>query len=77
MLTPAILIVNNLPIFYQGFGGREATMLFAFGNSQSAMTPDLILTISLVSGVVMIVSALIGSIFVPFLLFRRNNLSST
>src|SRR3989338_8329018 len=21
MLTPAILIVNNLPIFYQGFGG--------------------------------------------------------
>jgi uncharacterized membrane protein YbhN (UPF0104 family) len=77
MLTPAILIVNNLPIFYQGFGGREATMLFAFGNSQSAMTPDLIVTISLVSGVVMIVSALIGSIFVPFLLFRRNNLPST
>lgn len=77
LLTPAILIVNNLPIFYQGFGGREATMLFAFGNSQTAMTPDLILTISLVSGVVMIVSALIGSIFVPFLLVRRNNLPST
>jgi uncharacterized membrane protein YbhN (UPF0104 family) len=77
MLTPAILIVNNLPIFYQGFGGREATMLFAFSSSQSAMTPDLILTISLVSGVVMIVSALIGSFFVPFLLVRRKSLPST
>lgn len=75
MLTPAILIVNNLPIFYQGFGGREATMLFAFGNPSSGMSPELILTISLVSGVAMMAAALIGSVFLPFLLLRRNPLS--
>jgi len=74
LLTPAILIVNNLPIFYQGFGGREATMLFAFGSSSSGISPDLILTISLVSGVAMMVSALFGSLFLPFLLLRRNSL---
>ena len=73
LLTPAILIVNNLPIFYQGFGGREAVILFVFGNSQSGMTPDLILSISLVSGAVLIVSALVGSVFVPLLLLRRNS----
>ena len=74
MLTPAILIVNNLPIFYQGFGGREATMLFAFGNSSSGMSPELILTISLVSGIAIMGAALIGSVFLPFLLLRRNAL---
>lgn len=71
VFTPAILTISNLPIFYQGFGGREAAMLFVFGGSPSVITPDLILTISLVSGVVMIVAALIGSVFVPFLLSRR------
>lgn len=75
MLTPVILIVNNLPIFYQGFGGREATMLFAFGNFSSGIPPDLVLTISLVSGVAMMVSALFGSIFLPFLLLPRNESS--
>jgi uncharacterized membrane protein YbhN (UPF0104 family) len=74
VFTPAILIVNNLPFFYQGFGGREAAMLFAFSNYPSAMSPDLVVTISLLSGAVMMVSALVGSIFVPFIIFRRNNL---
>lgn len=72
LLTPAILIVNNLPIFYQGFGGREAIMLFAFGAPSSGIPPSLILTISLVSGLAMMVSALFGALFLPFLLLRRN-----
>lgn len=71
VFTPVILTISNLPIFYQGFGGREAAMLFAFGGSPLVITPDLVLTISLVSGAVMIVAALIGSVFVPFLLSRR------
>jgi hypothetical protein len=71
VFSPAILTISNLPIFYQGFGGREAAMLFAFGSFPTVTTPDLILTISLVSGAVMIVGALIGSVFVPFLLSHR------
>lgn len=74
LLTPVILIVNNLPIFYQGFGGREAAMLFVFGGSFPGMPPTLILTISLVSGFAMMVSALFGSLFLPFLLLRKNSL---
>jgi len=74
LLTPAILIVNNLPIFYQGFGGREAIMLFAFGAPSSGIPPSLILTISLVSGLAMMASALFGSLFLPFLLLSRSSL---
>ncbi len=75
VFTPAILIVNNLPFFYQGFGGREATMLFIFSHYPSAMNPDLVLIVSLLSGAIMMVSALIGSIFLPFLLLHRNDSS--
>ena len=70
-ITPTILIVNNLPFFYQGFGGREATMLFAFTNSTLGISPDFILTISLVSGVLLIAAALIGSIFVPVVFSKK------
>jgi uncharacterized membrane protein YbhN (UPF0104 family) len=72
MLTPVILIVNNLPVFYQGFGGREGVMLFALGGASTGISPDVILTISLISGVAMIISALFGSLFFPMLLLRRN-----
>lgn len=72
VFTPAILIVNNLPFFYQGFGGREAAMMFAFSNYPSGMTPDLVLSISLLSGAVIMVSALVGSVFLPFIIMQKN-----
>lgn len=74
LITPVILIVNNLPIFYQGFGGREAAMLLAFGDSFPGMPPSLIITISLVSGVAMMISAFLGSLFLPFLFLQKNSL---
>lgn len=74
LLTPAILIINNLPIFYQGFGGRESVMLFALGGASSGIPPDVILTISLVSGLAMMTSALFGVFFLPLLLLKGSAL---
>ena len=73
LLSPAILVVNNLPIFYQGFGGREILMVLAIGNSVGAIDPNLTVAISLLSGGALVVSALVGAAFTPFVALGRKH----
>lgn len=71
LLSPAILIVNNLPIFYQGFGGREVLMVLAIGSSVGTIDPNMTVAVSLLSGGALVVSALLGAGFTPLIALRR------
>ncbi|SRR6266446_967126 len=73
VLSPAILVVNNLPIFYQGFGGREAMMVLVIGSSVGTIDANLTVAVSLLSGGALVVSALLGAGFTPFVALRRKH----
>jgi lysylphosphatidylglycerol synthase-like protein len=51
-MSPTILLVQNAPFFYAGFGAREGILLVAFGAIAHA-DPNLVLGFSLMVGVVL------------------------
>jgi lysylphosphatidylglycerol synthase-like protein len=60
-VSPSILLVQNVPLFYAGFGAREAALLVMLENA-SATDPNLVLGFSLVVGIMLFVSAIPGAL---------------
>jgi hypothetical protein len=56
-ISPTILLVQNVPLFYAGFGAREAILLLTF-ESAFAADPNQVLSFSLLVGVMLFVSAI-------------------
>ncbi|QDC46223.1 flippase-like domain-containing protein [Candidatus Methylopumilus universalis] len=65
--SPLVLIASNLPIFYQGYGAREASFIFLFSESTNLISSANALTISIVFGFTLISSALFGIFFILLL----------
>lgn len=62
LYTPAIFFVSSLPIFYQGWGGREAIIIAALGDLGTVTTTQSV-ALSVAFGVVMFLGSLPGAIF--------------
>lgn len=63
MLAPLVLLISNLPIFYMGWGGREATMLLLAAAILPHEVPSTMLALSLAYGVATIITILPGGLF--------------
>ena len=61
LAMPLIFFISSLPIFYQGWGGREATLIFAMSDLGS-MTPAQSVALSVAFGVVVFVASLPGAV---------------
>jgi hypothetical protein len=61
VLSPTILLVQNVPLFYAGFGAREAILLLTLKNAFAA-DPNQVLGFSLLVGVMQFVSAIPGAL---------------
>lgn len=75
LISPIIVVLGNLPTFYHGFGGREAAILF-FSDPWISASNEQLITISLLSGLVMWISATIGLIWIPFFPTLKSNLKA-
>ena len=76
--APIIFFIQNIPISFGGFGSRELTLLFLFGNV--ANNPSII-SMSLTVGLSIILASLPGGIFLTLVpnftsIFRRNTSES-
>ena len=59
---PLIFFVSSLPIFYQGWGGREAIIILAMGDLGTVTTVQSI-ALSIAFGVVVFIASLPGAVF--------------
>jgi len=68
-ISPTILLVQNVPLFYAGFGAREAILLLMLGNVSGA-DPNQVLGFSVLVGVMLFVSAIPATL--AFIVRGRN-----
>ena len=61
LAMPLVFFISSLPIFYQGWGGREATLIVAMSDLGS-MTPAQSVALSVAFGVVIFVASLPGAV---------------
>lgn len=71
ILAPCILVINSLPFLYQGFGGREAFMLYCLSGLIPLTSSGKIISISICFGVLAIWAAFLGFIFAAPLLIKN------
>jgi hypothetical protein len=62
LFMPFIFLISSLPIFYQGWGGREAVAILTIGNLGSVSSAQAV-ALSVAFGVVVFVSSIPGAIF--------------
>jgi uncharacterized membrane protein YbhN (UPF0104 family) len=62
LFTPFIFLISSLPIFYQGWGGREAVIILTIGRMGN-VTSAQSLALSVAFGVVVALSSLPGALF--------------
>jgi uncharacterized membrane protein YbhN (UPF0104 family) len=62
LFMPFIFLISSLPIFYQGWGGREAVVILTIG-SLGTMNSAQAVALSVAFGVVVLVSSIPGAIF--------------
>jgi hypothetical protein len=62
LFTPFIFLISSLPIFYQGWGGREAVVLLTIGGSGTVTSAQSI-ALSVAFGVVVFLSSIPGAVF--------------
>jgi uncharacterized membrane protein YbhN (UPF0104 family) len=62
LFMPFVFFVASLPIFYQGWGGREAAVVLTLG-SVSSMTSSEAVALSVAFGVSFLLAALPGGVF--------------
>jgi uncharacterized membrane protein YbhN (UPF0104 family) len=71
LFAPAILLINNLPVLYLGWGGREAAVLAALGASSPALDAALgpalpasqAIALSVAFGLAFLLTSLPGGLF--------------
>lgn len=63
LFSPLILIINNLPFFYFGLGGREAIFLMLMPIIAPQATSNAVLATSLGYGVLVILVSLLGGLY--------------
>jgi uncharacterized membrane protein YbhN (UPF0104 family) len=63
LFEPLILIINNLPFFYLGWGGREAAFLLLMPILAPKVNSDMILAASLGYGVITMLAGLVGGFY--------------
>ena len=61
LFTPFIFLISSLPIFYQGWGGREAVVLLTIGGT-GAVTSAQAIALSVAFGAVVFLSSLPGAV---------------
>ncbi len=59
---PIVLLAQSLPIFYAGWGGREAAAVATLG-SLDVIEPHQILSVSIAAGIVFFLASVPGSLF--------------
>lgn len=62
LFTPLIFFVSSLPLFYQGWGGREAIVIATIGNTGQVTSAEAI-ALSVAFGIVAFLASLPGAIF--------------
>jgi glycosyltransferase 2 family protein len=62
LFTPFIFLISSLPIFYQGWGGREAVMILTIGGMGNVSSAQSI-ALSVAFGVVVALSSVPGALF--------------
>jgi hypothetical protein len=62
LYMPLIFFVSSLPVFYQGWGGREAIIIFAMGDLGTVTTAQSV-ALSIAFGVVIFIASLPGAVF--------------
>lgn len=62
LFMPFIFLISSLPIFYQGWGGREAVVIFTIGGVGS-VTDVQAVALSVAFGVVVAASSIPGALF--------------
>ena len=73
VLSPTILLAQNAPIFYAGFGAREAVLLIALHDLALA-DPNVVLSFSVMVGLMLLVATVLPSIV--FVLWALHGISS-
>lgn len=72
ILSPTVLLVQNAPMFYAGFGAREAVLLAAFHTTSSQIDPNAVLGFSIMIGIMLLVAAVPPSLL--FIVSALNDL---
>jgi glycosyltransferase 2 family protein len=62
LFMPFIFLISSLPIFYQGWGGREAIVILTIGGMGTVSSAQSI-ALSVAFGVVVFISSLPGAVF--------------
>ena len=62
LFMPFIFLISSLPIFYQGWGGREAVVLLTIGGTGTVSGAQSI-ALSVAFGVVAFLSSIPGAVF--------------
>ncbi len=62
LFMPFIFLISSLPIFYQGWGGREAVVLLTIGGLGTATSAQAI-ALSVAFGVAVFLSSIPGAVF--------------
>jgi hypothetical protein len=62
LFTPFIFLISSLPIFYQGWGGREAVIILTIGGMGNVTSAQSV-ALSVVFGVAVALSSLPGALF--------------
>ncbi len=79
LFTPAILLINNLPVLYLGWGGREAAVIATLGATAPALdawlgpglAPSQALALSIAFGLAFLLTSLPGGLMLLPALRRR------
>jgi hypothetical protein len=62
LFMPLIFFVSALPVFYQGWGGREAAVVATIGSTAQVTSPEAI-ALSVAFGIVVFLASLPGAVF--------------
>jgi Lysylphosphatidylglycerol synthase TM region len=62
LFTPFIFLISSLPIFYQGWGGREAVIILTIGGTGNVSSAQSV-ALSVAFGVVVALSSIPGALF--------------
>jgi hypothetical protein len=62
LFTPFIFLISSLPIFYQGWGGREAVIVLTIGGMGNVTSAQSV-ALSVAFGIVVALSSLPGALF--------------
>jgi uncharacterized membrane protein YbhN (UPF0104 family) len=62
LFTPLIFLISSLPIFYQGWGGREAIVMVTIGGVGTVSSAQAV-ALSIAFGVVVFLSSIPGAVF--------------